>query len=131
MIPPSQMKTLARARLRDAKALFRAGRYDAAAYISGYAVEIALKARISRTLRWDGFPETQSEWEGLQGLKTHKLPLLLRFSGQEPRIRERYITEWNNVMKWDPIQRYLPPGSTAPGTVEAMLRSVQVLVRVL
>jgi HEPN domain-containing protein len=34
--------------MRDAELLFRKGRYDASAYLCGYVVEFALKARICK-----------------------------------------------------------------------------------
>ncbi|HEX8691800.1 MAG TPA: HEPN domain-containing protein [Longimicrobium sp.] len=131
MIAADDLKHLARGRLRDAKALFRAGRYDAAAYICGYAVEAALKARICRTLRWTGFPDTNKEFEHYHSLKTHRLDVLLELSGQSPRITGRYGLHWDAVVKWDPVQRYRPIGSTSRAFAEKMLRSTQVLVRVL
>ena len=51
MITRRDLTKTARAHLRDAGILYRRGSYDGAAYLYGYAVEIALKARICRTLR--------------------------------------------------------------------------------
>lgn len=56
MISTKDLKAIARARLRDAHLLLRAKRFDGAFYLCGYAVELALKARICRTLKWAGFP---------------------------------------------------------------------------
>jgi hypothetical protein len=36
----------------------KAERFDGAFYLSGYAVELALKARICRTLKWRATPST-------------------------------------------------------------------------
>ena len=131
MIPVADLRHLARGSLRDAKALFRARRYDASAYICGYAVEVALKARICRTLRWGGFPASAKDFEGLQSLKTHRLVDLLRFTGQEQRILRKYEPEWNVVVRWNPERRYLPVGTTQRSDADSMLRSAQVLLRVL
>ena len=46
MIGVDELDNIARARLDDAKALLVAGRFDSASYLSGYAVEVALKATI-------------------------------------------------------------------------------------
>ena len=89
MIASRAMRAIARARVRDAQALLRARRFDGAFYLAGYAIEVALKARICRTLRWSGFPETSSEFNGLQSLRTHDLEILLRFSGVEGRVRAK------------------------------------------
>jgi len=67
----------ARARLKDATALLAQGQYDGAAYICGYAVEIAIKARIVKTLKWPGFPSDNKEFSGLQSFRSHDLELLL------------------------------------------------------
>jgi HEPN domain-containing protein len=131
MIPAPDLKLLARGRLRDARALFRAGRYDASAYICGYAVEVALKARICRTLKWNGFPHTNSEFDGLQSFRTHRLDILLRISGQAERITRRFLPEWGMVVRWNPERRYLPIGSTSRREAQDMLKAVEVIVRTL
>jgi HEPN domain-containing protein len=63
VIPASTLRNIAAARLEDARQLFVAGRFDGAAYLCGYAVELALKARICDTLAWSEFPETAKEFE--------------------------------------------------------------------
>lgn len=45
MITIAELETIAQARLLDAEALIIAERYDGAAYICGYAIELSLKAR--------------------------------------------------------------------------------------
>lgn len=104
MIGVAELRKVARARLRDAKELCKAKRYDGGAYLAGYAVEIALKARICMSLRWSGFPETTKEFEGLATFKTHKLPLLLRLSGREHLIIPDMNVDWSVVAAWDPEQ---------------------------
>src|SRR5712691_5133895 len=63
MISVAELDNIARARIEDAKVLLTAGRYDGATYLCGYAVEVALKARICRTLNWTEFPSTGSEFQ--------------------------------------------------------------------
>jgi HEPN domain-containing protein len=86
MISTKDLRTIARARLRAAQVLLLAKRYDGASYLCGYAVELALKARICRTLKWPGFPESAKDFKGFQLLRTHDLEVLLRFSGAEGRV---------------------------------------------
>ena len=93
MISTKDLRTIARARLRDAQVLLRAKRFDGAWYLCGYAVELALKARICRTLKWPGFPESAQDFKGLQSVKTHDLDILLRFSGVEDGERHIQNTE--------------------------------------
>jgi hypothetical protein len=90
--------------------LFRARRFDGAVYLCGYAVELALKARLCRSLRWNAFPETPHEFRGLQSVKTHDLEILLRLSGVEDRIKTSYMAEWSTVLDWDPEKRYQAVG---------------------
>ena len=49
MISIADLRAIAVARLDDAKALSANGRADGAAYVCGYAIELALKARICAT----------------------------------------------------------------------------------
>ena len=64
MITLADLHGTAREYLRAAKLLRTRRSYDAAVYLCGYAVEIALKARICRTLKWTaGFPETPAEFQ--------------------------------------------------------------------
>ena len=65
MILSSDLRDIAQARLDDADALLRAGRFDGSVYVCGYAVEIALKARICDCLRWPSYPDTNAEFKGV------------------------------------------------------------------
>jgi HEPN domain-containing protein len=51
---------MAQARLEDAEALLQSGRYDSAVYLCGYAVELALKARICLNLNWNEYPASKA-----------------------------------------------------------------------
>lgn len=58
MLSVRELRAISIARLRDAEVLLKARRFDGAVYLCGDAVEIALKARICRTLDWVEFPQT-------------------------------------------------------------------------
>jgi HEPN domain-containing protein len=131
VIQASQLRSIAKARLRDADVLLRAKRFDGAFYLCGYAVELALKSRICRTLGWSSFPETKSEFEGLQSIKTHDLERLLRFSGIEERIRRKYLSEWSEVVNWNPEKRYQAIGQSTPQQATDMLTSAKRLLAVI
>ena len=120
---------IATARLEDAKLLFANERPEGALYMGGYAVELALKARICTTLSWPGFPEKRSEFENLTSFKTHKLDVLLTLSGQEQRIKSEFLWEWSTVAKWDPEARYRPIGQTPRWDVELLLIAVEELLK--
>jgi len=55
MITRAELRKLAKARIKESKTLFDTKQYDTATYLCGYAVELALKARICRTLKWSEF----------------------------------------------------------------------------
>jgi HEPN domain-containing protein len=131
MISRTELRQIAQARLQDARALRDRGRYDGAVYVCGYAIEVALKARICQTLRWPGFPETNKEFEGKQSFRTHDLNLLLHLSGVEDLIRSRYLTPWTVASRWTPEWRYQVVGSVTRTQAGDMIAAAQILVRVL
>lgn len=131
MISTADMRKIARARLRDAQVLLRAKRFYGAFYLCGYAVELALKARICRTLRWQGFPESARDFKGFQLLRTHDLEVLLRFSGVEGRVKARHFAEWSVVLDWNPEKRYQVIGALLPWQATDMLTCVERLLEVL
>ncbi len=116
MIATIDLHGTAREYLRAAKMLRTRRRYDAAVYLCGYAVEIALKARICRTLNWTiGFPETNAEFRFKANLKTHDLEALLEYTGIQDRVRSAsstgFLADWSVVNKWSPEERYNPRGT--------------------
>ena len=106
MLSIADLRTLSAARLEDAHTLLSAGRPEGAYYLCGYAVELALKARVCETLRWDGFPETRSEFGHLQSFRTHELAMLLHLSGVEREIVTEMKDDWDKVSTWNPEIRY-------------------------
>jgi HEPN domain-containing protein len=125
MLTVAELTSIARARLKDADALLSKGRYDGAAYICGYAVEIALKARIAKTLKWPGFPADGGEFKGLESLKTHNLRLLARLSGWEAKIKAKFLAEWLAVGQWNPESRYQVTGNVTQGDANRMIESAR------
>ena len=131
MIATKALRAIARARLRAAQVLLRARRFDGAYYLAGYAIELALKARICRTLKWRGFPESAGEFKGFQSLRTHDLEVLLAFSGTVARVRARCSAEWNAVIKWNPEKRYQAIGQSTRREAANMVTSVVKVLEVL
>lgn len=93
MISTKELKKIALARLKDAEILYKGRRYDGAVYLCGYAIELTLKAKVCKTLKWSGFPSTSSEFQGLQSFKTHRLDLLLSLSAQESKIKTTHFAD--------------------------------------
>jgi hypothetical protein len=131
MLDRAELLKIARARLRDASALLKAKRYDGSAYLCGYAIECALKARIVATLRWQGFPDSKKEFERFASFRTHNLDTLLSLSGREQRIKNNHLTEWSGVAQWDPEVRYKPIGSVTPADASLMIQRAQILLAAL
>ena len=131
MISVAELDNIARARIEDAQALLTAGRFDGATYLCGYAVELALKARICRTLNWTEFPSTGSEFQAYRSFQTHDLDVLLRLSGQGPRIMQNHFPLWNAVARWTVESRYNAVGVVQqPGTM-AMIQAAEEMVEIL
>lgn len=131
MTPANELDRTATARLDDARTLLAGRRYDGAVYVCGYAVEVALKARICRTLGWSDFPSTRSEFQNYQSFRTHELEVLLHLSGHEERIKEHYFSFWNIVAVWKVESRYSSPGSIQPAAAQAMIEAAEELLKVL
>lgn len=131
MIPVAELDNIAQSRIDDAKALLTAGRFDGAIYLCGYAVEVALKARICRTLNWQEFPSTGGEFHAYSSFKTHELDVLLRLSGQETRIKREHFAPWNVVAVWRVESRYNVVGTAQEGDAAAMIRAAEELLAVL
>ncbi|MCY7375216.1 MAG: HEPN domain-containing protein [Pyrinomonadaceae bacterium] len=113
MISIQELNRIASARLKDAEILYQGKRYDGAVYLCGYAVELTLKTKICKTLKWSGFPSTNSEFQGLQSFKTHRLDLLLSLSGQEGKIKTAFLADWSIVANWDSETRYSIVGTVS------------------
>ena len=131
MIPVAELDSIARARIEDAKALLTAGRFDGATYLCGYAVEVALKARICRTLNWAEFPSTGGEFQAHRSFQTHELDVLLRLSGQEARVKQNHFPLWNAVAVWKVESRYNVVGTAQQPDVTTMIHATEELLAVL
>jgi hypothetical protein len=105
MIPAGDLRKIAHAWLKEAEVLQLAKRYEGAVYLCGYAVEIALKGRICRALKWASHPSTRGDFEGYQSFRTHDLDILLHLSAREAKIKAGHLAEWSILAAWDPSVR--------------------------
>ena len=125
MSSQTELRELALARLVDAQVLFDFKRYDAAAYMCGYALELGLKACICKRLRVPEYPEAALEGR----FKTHVFDDLRLLAGLEGRINLKenpgLHANWNTVASWRPEWRYRPAGSTKKKDVEDMLKALR------
>jgi hypothetical protein len=124
-----ELQGLSTARLHEASLLLAGGEFNGAAYICGYAVELALKARICRTLNWHAFPSAASEFAGIQSLKTHDLETLLKLTGKQDFILTSQIIAWSQVSTWTPQLRYQPVGTFDAHKASKMVSAAEILVR--
>jgi HEPN domain-containing protein len=131
MIPVGDLRKVAHARLKEAEVLYLGKRYDGAVYLCGYAVEIGLKARICRALKWASYPSTRGEFEGYQSFRTHDLDILLHLSAREAKIKAGHLAEWSILAAWDPNSRYLRIGSASHLEAAAMIAATKTLLAAL
>lgn len=128
MIALADLQGIAKARLEDAEQLLSARRFDGAVYLCGYAVEVALKARIGRSLSWASYPATRSEFQGYASFRTHDLDILLHLSGVESAVKASYFAEWSTVAQWDPEVRYRAIGSATAQDAASMVGAARALL---
>jgi len=126
-IPRAELKKIAWARLKDAQCLYQNKRYDGAVYLCCYAVELGLKARICRTLKWQTFDPSGP----LQAFKTHSFDLLLSLSGIEVKIKTSHLKQWSRVGTWEPDLRYKPVGSATKDEARELIEAAEALLRIL
>jgi hypothetical protein len=131
MLTPADLRAIAAARLDDAQILLANGRFDGAGYICGYAIELALKARICDTLNWAGYPMTRKEFENLQSFKTHNLDMLLVLSGREQTIKQTHFADWSILGAWNPEARYTAVGAVSHADAHAFVQSTATLLPIL
>lgn len=131
MITRADLRKTSREYLAAAAILRDNRKYDVAVYLCGYAVEIALKDRICKTLRWQGFPSTKKEFESLSSFKTHNLEILLQLSGTDYRVKPALSGYWSIVTKWDPEQRYNPRGTKTRADADDMIAATENVVKVI
>lgn len=125
MATRQELKDLALLRLREAEALFDARFYDGAAYLCGYVVELALKARICRLLGANEYP---SSGEYKRVYSVHDLDQLLFLAGLRPRMNVEsgpLFTNWSLVVLWNPESRYRPAGSVTRQAALEILNAIR------
>lgn len=104
------LQKMAEERVADAAALLDAGRFQAAYYLCGYAVECALKACIAKEVREFDFPDRKV----VNDSYVHNLTKLLTVSGIEKLYDEEagrnsaFAKNWNIVKDWSEVSRYDP-----------------------
>ncbi|MCF0048852.1 HEPN domain-containing protein [Dyadobacter sp. LJ53] len=103
---------LALARLSEATALHECGFYDGAYYLSGYAVEFALKAAICKNLNTDIFVKYAVSGNILKAFQIHDLSDLAVLAGLKQELivlidgSTEFNITWSLVSNWNEQRRY-------------------------
>lgn len=125
MADPSfdDLKTLSDMRFEDAEVLLKAGRFSAAYYLAGYAVECALKAVIAISFRAQVIPSQRF----VSAVHTHNLAELVSLSGLKAALDAaktrdpQFEANWAFVSGWKETSRH---ERLDPFTAHRMLTSV-------
>ena len=127
-----ELQELAQLRLKEAETLFEAGLYDGAAYLCGYVIEFALKARICKLLEVNQYPpsiENKNTQRITNAYAIHdcdQLSLLARFKSQVDLTRNPGLyANWSTATDWTPEMRYQPKGTVSREQAEERLNAVR------
>ncbi|MBY0527776.1 MAG: HEPN domain-containing protein [Gemmataceae bacterium] len=118
-----ELQRLATERSSDAKVLLAARHWSAAYYLSGYAVECALKACIAKLMKSEQFPDRKFA----EKCWTHNLTQLLDLAGLKAgfeaalRIDADLRDNWDTVREWNEESRY---ARTAKADAEDLYEAV-------
>ena len=104
-----ELRQLAEDRIVDAGILLAAGRWAAAYYLAGYAVECGLKACIAKLTNQDDFPRDR---KFVEECYTHDFDKLIKSAelGQELDLQRKsnpaFKDNWKTVKYWEEESRY-------------------------
>lgn len=92
----SELQSLSRIRMREAKALFQNGHFSGAYYLAGYSLECALKACIARNVQKYEFPDKNR----VNDSYTHDPLRLVKTAGLETALNADAAAEQNLATRW-------------------------------
>ena len=108
----------------------KARRYDGGFYLCGYAVELALKARICKALGWAGYPDSGEGADKYRSFRVHDLEVLLHLTGREAALKGQLLSEWSWILqKWDPSVRYKAAGYASGPELKQMIDAVEKVLK--
>jgi hypothetical protein len=108
MITKKDLETLSEIRLDDAVQLFQMARYSAAYYLSGYAIELGIKACIAGLFQANTIPEKSF----VNAVYSHRLDELLGLTGIKREFQDDMRNDpalsaaWGVASKWTETSRY-------------------------
>jgi len=119
-----EFQQLARIRLKDARALMRGGNREGAYYLTGLAVECAIKACIAKNTKRHDFPLNQNT---IKDIYTHDLVKLIKAAGLQTALEIETSTNsafndsWAVVRVWNVESRYRTRGLNAHDLYKAVV----------
>jgi hypothetical protein len=108
MLTKADLEKLAVIRLNDSILLLQANRCSSAYYLAGYAIELALKACISKLIQPNVIPDKAF----VNAIYTHRLDNLLSAAGLLPEFNTdakadaQFAAYWAIASKWTEESRY-------------------------
>jgi len=138
-----ELTKLAKSRLEEAEILLASQKYDAAVYLGGYAIELAIKAKICQVLRWSELPPSAGDCKKISDklynkdfIKTHNVADLSDFlfclSGSTTAReidRADLRIAWSNFSThWSEQNRYKPIGSLTELEADGYLKYIRELL---
>jgi len=125
-----EFQRLAELRAQEAALLVQHRKLQGAYYLSGYAVECALKACIAKQTKRHEFPPKKKY---VQDVYTHDLQSLLRLAELDDQLERdmkgnaSLAVNWGVVKEWDEESRYIASGLKGKDMYTALIGSNGVL----
>jgi hypothetical protein len=125
LVNRADLQELTKERILDAKALIRGKRWSFAYYVSGYAIECALKSCLLARMIHTGW--VFQDGAKLQDCLTHDFDKLIRLSGLTTDHNARlaasstFATNWNRVDAWAVTDRYVATAEDDARTLYAAI----------
>jgi hypothetical protein len=123
-----ELQIIADIRLKEAKTLFNNDLYDGAAYLCGYVVEAALKARICKHLQMKQYIDT-GDMKNV--FLSHDFDRLLLLSGLKNRINlanrrgTNLFKNWSLLTTWTPDMRYASVGTNSKQYTQDLIKALE------
>lgn len=115
----TDLQAYAQTKLDDAVFLLQNGRYSNAYYLSGYAIELGLKACIAVQVNAETIPDK----DFIKQILNHQFPVLIGLAGLTKELREQkdrdsvFAANWAIVSEWSPDARYETRDVTSAQTI--------------
>jgi hypothetical protein len=116
----AELRQMALLRIRDARVLLKGGRWEFAYYVSGYAVECALKSCLLARMVHTAWV-FEEKWKASDCL-THDFVELIKLAGLTNELNARlaaraaagdsFVANWGMVLQWSPTSRYVSKTET-------------------